>query len=651
MAADGNLGGDAYGIRVDATSRLDALTNSGHITVVSQGLGHSAYGIIDQSGTLTSFTNTGAIVPSINAANNLGHIVAVDLSANTTGVNFTNSGIIVGPVLLGSGNNTVNYTGGTQTGDLSFTGGTNALSFNNATLTGNITLGGGASTVSIVNSTLTSGITTTGTASLTIGQSHLTVPNLQSLNVTNATINSGSIINLSLNGSNPATGVINASGAVSIANGATINPVFTGIVRGTTTFNIVSSSALTLGAPLSSIIPASTSYMNAYTVQISPTNSNVIQLTAHRLTATEIGLSRNLGAVYEGAIDALELDQPVATALSSQTTRDTFISTLRKLSPDTSDAVRQSALVNQNLALGAVRRRLDGIHNQNSDDPETNDLPSFWSQGLGTAGSASANGDDQPSYSYWGLGVAVGADTPIGKGGKVGAAFSGNFTNIDFGLGPNSYLLAYSLQLNAYARENFGRFYIQGFGGGGYNNYDQRREIVVGSLRRVATGKSDGYQAGGSIEGGVRLEGGSLSIVPFIRAGYLTVQQGGYTEKNGGLGINFNQSSRTMNSFRSTIGLDVGKDFKLSYDSAVTTDFRASYSHDFKNDPTAFTAQFASAGTPFTLYSAPHGPSIYNVGFSVGHKDNFSAITVDYDAEVASHFLGHVATVTLRFRW
>src|SRR5262249_1017992 len=160
---------------------------------------------------------------------------------------------------------------------------------------------------------------------------------------------------------------------------------------------------------------------------------------------------------------------------------------------------------------------------------------------------------------YWGLGFALGADVPITDGGKAGMALSGTFTSVDLGLtrGDDSFLLVYSAQLNAYARQNFGRFYVQAMGGAGINTYDQRRDVRIGHLSRIATGKSTGHQFGGTFEGGVRLEGGKIEITPYIRFGYLDLHQNGYSEKNGGAGVNLTQSARNNSSLRGTVGLNL----------------------------------------------------------------------------------------------
>jgi len=424
--------------------------------------------------------------------------------------------------------------------------------------------------------------------------------------------------------------------------------VFTGIIQNPQTINLISSNGLTLGAAPTALVAQNTSYMNAYTVQLDPTGNN-LQIAARRRSAAEMGLGTNMSVAYEASIPALTLDQATAAAISTQTTKAQFVSAFRQLMPDTSDAWRQAALTNQNLALGAIRRRFQGIPKDPGDE-DSSDLSSMWMQALGTAGSASASASDtQPGYSYWGVGAAIGIDTPIGKHTKIGANITEMYTSVDLGASPNSFLLIYSSQLNFYARQDIGRFYIQGIGGGGINNYSQRREITIGSYKRIATGKPNGYQAGGTVEGGVRLEGGNIAIVPYVRAGYMKLHEDGYTEKAGGP-VDLVESAKDTTSFRSTVGFDMSKNWALYYDSNLETDLRASYTHDFKDNPILMTSRFASAGLPFNTISMPHGPNIYSFGFGVGHKDSFSSITIDYDAEMAGHFLGHTAAVTLRFR-
>ena len=40
-----------------------------------------------------------------------------------------------------------------------------------------------------------------------------------------------------------------------------------------------------------------------------------------------------------------------------------------------------------------------------------------------------------------------------------------------------------------------------------------------------------------------------------------------------------------------------------------------------------------------------------NVGFGLAHKDSYSSVSVDYDAEIAKGYLAHKAALTARFRF
>ena len=141
-----------------------------------------------------------------------------------------------------------------------------------------------------------------------------------------------------------------------------------------------------------------------------------------------------------------------------------------------------------------------------------------------------------------------------------------------------------------------------------------------------------------------------MYVDPYLRAAYIKLHQGGYTEKYGGDGVNLTLGTKDETSLRGSAGVNVAKDFPLFYDSFLETDVRASYNHEFRNDGPTFTARFAADGTPFINTGILHGPNYYSAGFSVGHKDSFSSVTLDYDSEVSNSFVGHTATVTLRFR-
>ncbi len=76
----------------------------------------------DHSGTLSTINNSGTIAAVTSTLDNgLQTHIAVNLQANTSGVNFQNSGTVIGDIFFGSGDDTLNVSSaGTIYGDQSF---------------------------------------------------------------------------------------------------------------------------------------------------------------------------------------------------------------------------------------------------------------------------------------------------------------------------------------------------------------------------------------------------------------------------------------------------------------------------------------------------------------------------------------------------
>ncbi len=643
----GTKGGDAYGVLVDQGGRLTSFTNTGNITVKSTGP-RSSFGVIDRSGTMSTFFNSGKITPSIDVLSP-GSITAVDLSANTTGVNFTNNGTITGPVKLGSGTNSYAMTGGTQTGNVSFVGGNTTIALNNSTITGNVSLGAsGNSTASLVNSTIKGGFgATTGNLALTSQGSTINTPTGQQLKVSSASFDGTSVLQMNLTGTQTGNGTLVATGNVSFANGAKIAPIFTGIATTQQTVNLVTSGGLTLGSSVASLVQPNVSFVNSYTAQLDPTNANNLQLTVRRRTTGEMGLNPNMSAAFNGSINALNKDPEVAAAVLAPSSRDGFLAAFRQLMPDTSDATRQIASAAQNLSLGAVRSRLTGISDLRAG--RDGDRSSIWLQAIGTGLSAGADGDDL-GYGDWGVGIALGIDAPFSPTTKVGLNFTEMFNSVDFGVSPNSQLFIYGHQLNVYARQDLGKVYVQGMVGGGLNHYESTRNIRIGTLKRTAEGRGNGYQVGGTIEIGTQIAMGAYSLDPYIRAQYLKLHQGLYQDTGGGAGVDLTVDAHDQTSLKGSTGFAVNREYVVGIDSTLQATVRGNYSHEFKNGTNVFNSRFTADSTPFTNSILLHGPNYYSAGFSVGHKDSFSSITLDYDGEATGKFVAHTATVNLRFR-
>jgi hypothetical protein len=86
------------GVRVDSGASLPTLSNDGSIQASSLGGTADVTAILDQSGTLTSITNTGVVeavlLPNDNGDALTGRAVAIDARANTTGISLIQDGTL-----------------------------------------------------------------------------------------------------------------------------------------------------------------------------------------------------------------------------------------------------------------------------------------------------------------------------------------------------------------------------------------------------------------------------------------------------------------------------------------------------------------------------------------------------------------------------
>lgn len=657
----GTKGGPAYGILVDVGGTFNTFTNTGTFASSAQGPATNAYGIVDRSGTLSRIINTGLINTTVQNGST-GKFIAIDASANTSGVTLDNTGTIIGDVLLGSGNSTVTLRGKDSSigGNVTFQAGatktgTSTFAMDGGLVTGVINLGNGTHSV-----TLSSGAKATGgiahgaggAVALTVDASNLTILSSQPINASNASFVGASTLTFDINNSAAAVagGILQSNGTVRFTSDARITAAITGLIDGTKTITAIRANSLILGAPLGTIASSPNSYINSTAFSVSATDPNTLLLTVRRKNAAELSLGQNMSAIYTGFTTALNADVPLVTAISALQTKEEFESSLRQLMPDSSGALHQAAINNQEMAAGAIRRRLVGVAKNGMPDHAAGDIPSFWAQALGDYSDQRAHGE-QAGFDIWGLGIAFGADTAVfDNTTNIGFAFTETWHSANLKVAARSPVEFYNTQLNFYTRYTANTFYLQAFAGGGYNSYNQERRIAIGNISRLAIGKWKGYEYGGTVEGGMFTRLGSFELTPFLRASYVKNHENGYTERSGGAGVDLTVAPRNAQIGRASAGFTFDRDFPVFYDSYVEAEFRANYTRDFMNDPYAVRARFAT-GPEFFNYSSPRSPNRANVGIGIAHKDSYSSVSVDYDAEYAKGYLAHKAAITARFRF
>ncbi|RYZ03295.1 MAG: hypothetical protein EON61_15535, partial [Alphaproteobacteria bacterium] len=312
---------DSTGILIEAGANVPTVVNNGLISAQTRGYDGDAVAFRDLSGTVTSFTNTSRIGSGYvdddatdDIVSGAGRALAVDLSANTTGVNFTqneaaNNARIFGGILLGSGNfgagsDALTITNAKLTGDATFGGAGAAVNLSNAQMTGALALGSADGSLSFINGTIYNGAIThsgAGPMSLTVNNSTMNnlgdgTLNLTSMSLTNSAKVGLIVDNARVTGNTP---IYNVVGTADIGANTIFTPIFSQFSAQPFTLRVLNATTLNLGGPVSSMLNANSPYI--YDLQLVQPNANAIDLVLDVKTASELGLNTREASAY-GAV-------------------------------------------------------------------------------------------------------------------------------------------------------------------------------------------------------------------------------------------------------------------------------------------------------------------------------------------------------------
>jgi uncharacterized protein with beta-barrel porin domain len=648
--SSGSGGGAATGITIAATSVFNTFVNTGTFTVDARGRSFNAIALQDNSGTLAYFENTGtyeAIVRSIST----GRTIAADLSRSTRNIDFRNSGTLRGDVTFGSGNDSFLSTGGTVIGNYTFGAGDDRVTIRNTTFTGAIDLGAGNHAVSIESGSKFSGgvVRTGGTTTFAASNSDVSITGGRRIEMTTGIITGTSALDISIDSQNATRPLIEATGRLVIDPTVRLTTRLSGLVTQSSTVTVISAGDLQFGIPLSQLASASTSYIYGFQYRIAPTNRNQLLLDVTRRSAQQLGLAPNMSAVYENALTALAADNELFSVIAGTTTKEGFEGAIQQLMPTSSDASLYAALRSQNLAYGVIRNRLAGIPRTTGNQAGV-DYSSFWVQQLGSYGKRDAEAE-QPGYHIYTVGIATGFDTQLTPDLKGGMSLAQVWSLPNESGTPDKATRISTTQLDFYGRHQTGAAYTQAIFGGSYNTYRSQRRVVLGTLVREPEGRWKGFNVGAAVDTGTQIRLSDVRWTPYLRGSYIRAQEKSYTETGGGNGVNLSYDSRTQDSMRAGAGFIAQRRFVVFQDVGIETELRGDVARELSADPANVTARFTAGGATFTNVGQRLDKNVFGLGASIGVRDIFTALSLDYDAEKSGDFLGHTISATFRFRF
>ncbi|WP_017930731.1 autotransporter family protein [Robiginitomaculum antarcticum] len=637
----------ATGIQIDAGASLTQIDNQGIIEALLSGRSGQAYAIVDQSGSLAVINNQGYIqaTGSTSDSNALSTdaapvftLVAIDVRANTTGVTITQSQLadedpddditpvaprIVGDIMLGSGDDTLNSSAGLLVGDVSFGDGNDQLILSGGTvLVGSVTDSDGLLTVDV-----------TGGSTLALNDA---VP----LNVTTANFDGTSILSTLINGATGQASTLNATGQVSFESGARITPTLSNIIGGGGTFTLINAGTLTLGDDISTYQPENAPFLYDTQISLDPTNANALIATLRLRSTQELGLDSTQTAAFDAAFGAFGADSDLGAAFAGLTTQETFNAAYNQILPEFNAAAGRFVFSNVDGATGAVATHLN---NARLSDEKPGGV---WVEEFAYFADRELVGLSD-AYRGYGFGFTGGLDTQWGPFHTVGVNLSYSATEVEDVIGIDDPLNVSTFQTGIYGGIERGNIYADGYVGAGYNSFESRRNITIGSFARQAEGDWQGYHYNATASVGYDFDIGSRYFArPAVTVTYLSLKEQSYIE-DGSDAIRLSVEERQSDYGSATALFNFGARFegeKVWYAPSARIGVR----NDFANDPITTTASFANIGAPFSVTSQefPDTGMVLGVTFMAG--SGYSSFGFDYDADIRDGYSRHIARLVLR---
>jgi hypothetical protein len=196
-------------------------------------------------------------------------------------------------------------------------------------------------------------------------------------------------------------------------------------------------------------------------------------------------------------------------------------------------------------------------------------------------------------------------------------------------------LVANLAEVGAYYRRAWGDFRFSLRGAGGYAFFNQRREFVTTGVDEIAYGAWNGYFGDAHAGAEYEFHFGGFHIRPELSADYLYLNQGGYAENGaGGPGFNLTVGSRASERMTGAALVSIGGQYghDIWFRPEVFGGYRAVAFGNIANTVAAF-----SGGTPFTLLPGDTNGGWLVAGFSLKAGTPLSYVAIEGEADIRSN--------------
>ncbi len=633
-------------IRIDAGASVPSIVNEGGILASAGGGVADTTAILDLSGSLTSIVNRGSLQANVSPNSDgdpvTGENVAIDVSANTTGVTILQEGILDDPdseLPDNDGDGVANEREPILFGDIRLGSGADTLDIRNGTVTGDISFGAGADALDISGGASVRGSIsdTDGLLSIDIADGVLDARQTTTTDLTSLNIGADGKLIVALDPTNGTAGGFNVNGTATLADGAGLGVSFASLLDGPSRFTLIDADTLNAGNLDLDSFQENSPYLYVVEGGIDAADG-VIFADVRQRTTEEAGLIAVEASMYDAFYGALGRDEAIRDAFLGQTSREDFINLYEQLLPEHSGG----PLLSLASGVDAVTRALTG-RNASAAPGET----SAWVQEINFY----ADKDKTDTYGFRseGFGVAGGVERGTGMGAM---GLSVAFTSSDLE-DPESeaeeVLSANLLELGLYWRAQGQHWTTWARAAAGYATFESERRFIGAGLNLSNTSDWNGFTLAAA--GGASYERtfGRFSIRPEIFAEYFSLSEDGHVEEGGGDGFDLEIDDREGHMFSATAAVNFG--MAMGEDSWLKPELRVGWRQNISVDPGETIARFRSGGPDFTLTpdSIEGGGPI--VGFRLNVGNELGMLSVSADAEMIDDYVRYMLFLRASFRF
>lgn len=636
----------ATGVLIGQNANVSSLTNSGAINAGFTGHHGDAVGVRDLSGTLTEFTNSGAII-AVTAANPDdeiemdGSAIAVDLSANTSGVTLRQFGVVDedseaadtdddgvpdsaepsmrGEIRLGSGADSVRIENGSVNGDISFGAGADSLS-----------ISGGASVVGAIRDA-------DGLLDIDVSDGVLFATQTETVAISSLDVGADGTLLFNVDPTAGTSGGFDVSGAANVATGAGLGVRFASLLEGPERFTLLTAGELNVGELDQSLLENNSPYLYVVEADVDQA-AGELYIDARRRTAEEAELIAVEASAFDAVYEALGDNETLRNLFLTQTNREEFIDAYEQMLPDHSGG----PLMSLSAGVDAVTRALTG-RNASAAPGET----SAWLQEINFY----ADKDKTDSYGFRseGFGVAGGVE----KGTTMGAfGITAAFTSSDIEdpeAEAEEILSANLLELGLYWRAQGQYWTTWARAAGGYASFNADRSLVADGVYLNNTSDWHGWTAAAAGGASYERHFGRLNVRPEVYAEYFHLSEGARTEVGGGDGFDLDIDERDSHIFSAVAAMNIGYGFGRN--GWIRPEVRIGYRQNLSVDAGETIARFASGGPDFILSPDAIEGGGPILGFRLNVGNELGMVSLTGDAELLENYVRYSLLLRASFRF